>query len=119
VIEPLYATGHWLLSQERFEDAARVFRAMALARPEDERSWLALGACHEALEQPALANELYLLAASAAAPAVRCAIARARLLRLLEPDAANDAYDAANELAKDHGEPQLAALALEEKEARW
>ena len=37
-IEALYATGHWLMSQDRCTDAASVFRAMALLAPEDERS---------------------------------------------------------------------------------
>jgi tetratricopeptide (TPR) repeat protein len=117
MVESLYATGHWLLLQKRYDDAARVFRAMALTRPEDERAWLALGTCHEALDQPDVANELYLVAATVAAPAVRCAIARARMLRALDPRAARDAFEDAWHLALDHGEEELAALADHERNA--
>jgi Flp pilus assembly protein TadD len=80
-IEALYATGHWLLSQDRTADAACVFRAMALLASTDERAWLALGACHEALDQPKLALEMYGTGHVLARPSVRCDIARARLLR--------------------------------------
>jgi hypothetical protein len=117
MVESLYATGHWLLLQKRYYDAARVFRVMALVNPEDERAWLALGSCHEAIEQADLANEIYVLAANVAAPAVRCAIARARLLRLLDPRAASGAYDDAYQLAREQGEDALAALVLVERNA--
>ena len=56
-LDALYATGHWLLSRERVHDAASVFRGMAVLAPDDERAWLALGACHEALKQTELALE--------------------------------------------------------------
>jgi len=42
-VEALYATGHWLLSQERIAQAIVVFRAMIHVAPHDERGWLALG----------------------------------------------------------------------------
>ena len=32
-VEALYATGHWLLIEERFKDAADLFRAMCMIRP--------------------------------------------------------------------------------------
>jgi Flp pilus assembly protein TadD len=79
-IEALYATGHWLLTQDRPADAACVFRAMALLAPQDERSWLALGACHEALGQPHQAIQMYGTGRVLARPAVRCDVARARML---------------------------------------
>jgi tetratricopeptide (TPR) repeat protein len=90
-IEALYATGHWLLAQERPADGASVFRAMALVAPKDERAWLALGACHEALGQPELALKMYGTGHVLARPAVRCDIARARLLRAAEKDDEADA----------------------------
>jgi len=80
-IEALYATGHWLLSADRVADGACVFRAMALLAPTDERAWLGLGACHEALDQPDVALEMYGTGAMLGRPAVRCDIARVRLLR--------------------------------------
>ncbi|NVL83730.1 tetratricopeptide repeat protein, partial [Escherichia coli] len=58
-VEALYATGHWLLTAERFADAAIVFRMMAVAAPSDERAWLALGSCHEGIGQVAIAASLY------------------------------------------------------------
>ncbi len=57
--EAFYAAGHWLYSQRRFEDAVTVFRAVIRLAPSDERGWLALGACHEALDRHDVALELY------------------------------------------------------------
>ena len=58
-VEGLYATGHWLLSQDRFANAADVLRAMTLVAPEDERGWVALGAAHEGVAQLEVAKEIY------------------------------------------------------------
>ncbi|MBN9166462.1 MAG: hypothetical protein BGO98_43090 [Myxococcales bacterium 68-20] len=117
-IEALYATGHWLLSNARHKEAAEVFRVMALSKPDDERAWLALGACHEAIGQKRLAIELYAIASEAAAPAVRCAIARGRALRALDrTNEADDAFESAYELATTVGDPELAELALQERRA--
>jgi Flp pilus assembly protein TadD len=85
-IEAFYATGHWLLSEGRAGDSASVFRAMALLAPKDERSWLGLGACHEALDQPELALKMYGTGRVLARPSVRCDIARVRLLRAADKD---------------------------------
>jgi len=117
-IEALYATGHWLLSNTRHAEAAQVFRVMTLTKPDDERGWLALGACHEAIGQGRLAIELYRIASIAAAPAVRCTIARGRALRALDStDDAMDAFDTAHELAMSAGELELADLAMVERRA--
>jgi tetratricopeptide (TPR) repeat protein len=80
-VEALYATGHWLLSQERIAQAIVVFRAMIHVAPHDERGWLALGACHEAREQHSIALELYGAASEVARSTPRCDLARARILR--------------------------------------
>jgi tetratricopeptide (TPR) repeat protein len=80
-IEALYATGHWLYSQERFSHAQSVFRALIHIAPDDERGWLALGACHEAMDQHDIALELYAAAGSVVHTAPRCELARARILR--------------------------------------
>jgi hypothetical protein len=79
-LEALYATGHWLYSRDRFAHAQSVFRAMLHIAPDDERGWLGLGACHEALDQEDIALEIY-VAAVGAAVAPRCELARARILR--------------------------------------
>jgi tetratricopeptide (TPR) repeat protein len=79
-IEALYATGHWLYSQLRIEQAMPVFRAMIHIEPQDERGWLALGACHEVQEQSDIALEIYGAASAVARYAPRCELARARIL---------------------------------------
>lgn len=117
-IEALYATGHWLFSSTRHAEAAEVFRVMTMAKPDDERGWLALGACHEAIGQNEIASELYRIASVAAPPAVRCTIARGRVLRALEQDDdAIEAFDMAHELATSAGEVELADLAMRERRA--
>lgn len=117
-IEALYATGHWLHTSGRHAEASEVFRVMTMTRPDDERGWLALGACHEAVGQKSLAIQLYEIASVAAAPAVRCAIARGRALRDLErTDAAVEAFEAAIDLASAADDPELAAVASAELRA--
>jgi Flp pilus assembly protein TadD len=109
-IEALYTTGHWLLDQGRFKDAADVFRAMAMVKPEDERSWLGLGQAHERASQRVIAKEMYVTGV-ALAHGGRCAIALARVLRELgNTEGAATALDFADTLAKDEGDDALAAL---------
>lgn len=117
-IEALYATGHWLLGLARYADAAVVFRVMTVAAPNDERSWLALGACHEAVGQTDIAAALYEIGSSVAAPTVRCAVAHARALRTLgreceAQEVAGHALEVADELA----DAELRSLALRELRA--
>lgn len=117
-IEAVYATGHWLLESNRHADAAKVFRVMTLTKPDDERGWLALGACHEGIGQKRIASELYRIASSVAAPAIRCAIAQGRVLRSLDLDEqATEAFDNAYALALAEGENELAQIALIERSA--
>lgn len=115
-IEALYATGHWLLSQERIAQAVVVFRAMIHVAPHDERGWLALGACHEARAQHSIALELYGAAAEVANAAPRCQLARARILRsrgqLLE---ASEAIDHAAVLAMKLNDSELQSLVEAER----
>jgi Flp pilus assembly protein TadD len=117
-IEALYATGHWLLLQDRAGDAACVFRAMALLAPTDERSWLALGACHEALGQPSQAIQMYGTGRTLARPAVRCDVARARVLRARDCE---DAAEALLEQAKEAAEAldDIALIELVAAERRF
>lgn len=109
-IEALYATAKWLLDQGRILDAVHVFRAMLVAAPVDERAWLGLGACHEALGQPAIAVDLYAYGATTCG-GVRCHVARARALRVIgrESDAelALDAAEYALSSSRDDVEHAL------------
>ena len=116
-LEALYSAGHWLLTAERFADAAVVFRTMALAAPSDERCWLALGSCHEAIGQLEIAISLYEIAATVAGPAVRCSIARARSLRGLgRHSEALSLLERARDLALAAADDELAAVAAFELE---
>ena len=114
-IEALYTTAHWLHSQERARDAACVFRAMVCVAPTDERGWLGLGACHEAIEQPEVALEMYATGA-AVARAARCEIARCRIFRSIDQRRdALDALDSAQELLTEDA-TELGALIARERE---
>jgi hypothetical protein len=115
-IEGLYATAHWLLSTDRPIDAASVFRAMVLLARTDERGWLGLGTCHEAVDQPGLALELYGTAQVLLPRAVRCRLARARLLRAVgRDDEADDTLEGAQELAEEIGDETLIAMTVAER----
>jgi tetratricopeptide (TPR) repeat protein len=116
-IEALYATGHWLYSQERYAHAVTVFRALIHIAPRDERGWLALGACHEVQDQMDIALELYAAATTVANAAPRCELARARILRARgRAEEARGAIDAASRLAEDMRDDDLRALVAQE---RW
>jgi tetratricopeptide (TPR) repeat protein len=114
-IESLYATGHFLFQQERYSEAASVFRLMLFVAPTDERAWLALGECHQRVSQPVVALELYSAGSVVAAPAPRCALARARLLaefgRTSESDAA---YESAHDSAELCDDQELVGLIARE-----
>ena len=103
----LYSAGHYLLERERIEDAAVLFRTMLLADAEDERGWLALGSCHERLEQDAMAEELYSAGVQIARSKVRCLVAVSRLFTRLGDDRAEQALDTAVELATSEEEQEL------------
>jgi hypothetical protein len=79
-VEAIYATGHWLLGQDRLPEAAMVFRTMIHAEPRDERGWLGLGQCHERADQPRIAAEILGAGSVVATSPVRLLLARARVL---------------------------------------
>lgn len=109
-IEGLYACGHALLAQQRYADAAGVFRAMIASAPHDERGWLALGMCHEAAGQTAIALELWSVSMQSG-PAARCAIAAAKALRRLGRDTeADEALDAAQSALEPSEDAELEIL---------
>ena len=115
-IEALYSTGHWLYSQQRIAHAVPVFRALIHIAPQDERGWLALGACHEAHEQHDIALQLY-AAASTLAVAPRCELARARILRSRGLGAeARDALAEAARMADELRDDDLRRLVAAERE---
>jgi len=115
-VEALYATGHWLYSQQRIAHALTVFRAMIHIAPRDERGWLALGACHEAQEQHDIALELYGAASAIAKTAPRCELARARILRARGMEAeARDALEQAARVAEDLRDEDLRVLVAAER----
>jgi len=117
-IEAIYATGHWLLARERISEAARVFRLMLRAAPRDERAWLGLGECHERIEQPRIAAELYgagsIVGGDEGMMSVRCLIARARTLSKLGADVA-ETLESATIAAADMGDEELVALVASER----
>ena len=114
-VDALYATGHWLLGQDRFKDAADVFRAMAAAKPEDERGWLGLGQAHEGANQKLIAKEMYVTGVTLANSG-RCAIALARVLRDHGNDAdAAEAVDFAESRARETDDDGLAAIVAYER----
>jgi tetratricopeptide (TPR) repeat protein len=115
-LEGLYATGHWLYSRARYRDASAVFRVMVLCLPEEERGYLALGACHEGLGQAAVALEIYNTATLSTPEAPRCHVARARLLRASGLDEhADAALDEASFIANERDDDHLRALVVEER----
>ena len=115
-IEALYATGHWLYSQDRFSHAQSVFRALIHLAPGDERGWLALGACHEALDQHDIALELYVAAGSVVHTTPRCELARARILRRRGlVSEAREAVDEAARIADELRDDELRKLVAAER----
>jgi hypothetical protein len=115
-IEALYATGHWLLGQDRWQDAAEVFRAMATVQPSDERGWLGLGHAHEGAEQRIIAKEMMYLSGVTLARGGRCAIALTRVLRGLgNEEAALAALDFASSVARVNDDEALLALVAHEQ----
>lgn len=115
-VEALYATGHWLYSQQRIAHALVVFRALIHLAPEDERGWLALGACHEAHGQHDIALRLYDSARALSGAAPRCELARSRILRArgLE-DAADEALQQAARIADERRDDDLQTLVAAER----
>ena len=107
----LYSIGFSMLEADRWKDAADVFRAMVLTAPRDERSWVALGKCHEELGQADVAVELYSLGTLCIPDGVRCRIALSRALRERGDDLnAESVMDAAAALAADSDDDDLRRL---------
>jgi hypothetical protein len=109
--EGLYATAHWLLRRGRYREAAAVARALVRVAAGDERGWLILGACHEGIDQPEIALEIYGVGRAVASPAPRCEVARARVLRTLgRTDESDGAYELAARAAARASDHDLSRL---------
>ena len=116
-VESLYATGKWFLDTEAIGKAMDVFRMLVLVASTDERGWLGVGACHEALGQPTVALDVYALGVKAAR-SVRCHVARARTLRALSrDDEADGALEAAAALVDEVDDADLQRLVHDERRA--
>jgi tetratricopeptide (TPR) repeat protein len=114
--EALYAAGLWLIEQRRHADAKEVFRAMLFAAPEDERGWLALGTCHEACGEIEQAFKLFSLAPSACGKALRCNVAKARILSAQgRTDLAIELYEQTAQLAEQLDDGDIAAIVTAER----
>src|SRR5260221_6034717 len=118
-VDILYTTGFELHAQERYRDAAQVFQIMLQAAPTDERGWMALADCHEKLGQRYIALELFSAGTIAAEPAPRCMLSRFRILYdLNRSQEADEAYDAALELAAPADDDELTNLIQNERRVR-
>lgn len=108
----LYSVGHRLLDLERHHDAISLFRTMLIVDPSDERGWLALATCHEALDETDKAIAICRLAETACGGrAFRCMIARARIQRALGAnEEAALTYEHALSLAESHGDDEAHEL---------
>lgn len=106
-IAALYRTGYNFLQSGDPKRAASMFRSMVSAAPEDERGWLALGVCHEQVDQAEVAIEIYRSASFVLRSAARCELACARLLRAQgDLDASEEFF----ELAAEHADDELVLL---------
>ena len=88
--------------------------------PRDERGWLGLGECHERIEQPRIAAELYgagsVIAAKPGSVSVRCLLARARTMSKLGRSRDVEwTLDTAERAATDQGDSQLVELVAAER----
>jgi len=106
--DALYTVGHWLIEQNRHDDAKHVFRTMLALAATDERAWLALGMCHEKTSELGKAAQLYTLAPAACASGVRCLVALSRLQRQLGDDGlADETFERAATLASNEDDDTL------------
>jgi thioredoxin-like negative regulator of GroEL len=107
---------HGLLSQERYREAASVFRIMLQVIPTDERGWLGLAECHEHAGHDELALDIYSAGTVAVKDAARCQLGRARLLRATDrTDESDEAFDLAASIAMLTSDDETAVLVERER----
>jgi hypothetical protein len=114
--EAIYAFAYTMLETDRIDEAVSAFRVLVRFAPTDERAWLGLGACHERLDQPDVAAELYGAGAVIASPpSARCHLALARVARASgEPIVAREHLELAATLIE-AGETELSAIVEDER----
>jgi hypothetical protein len=114
--EALYAFAYTMLESQRLAEAVSAFRVLVRFAPTDERAWLGLGACHELLDQPEVAVELYGAGAVIAMPpSARCHLALARVARASgEASVALEHVELAATLVA-AGETELSAIVEDER----
>lgn len=110
--DALYAFAYEMLEREQLLHALQGFRVLVRFAPTDERAWLGLAACHERLDQPDVAAELYGAGAMVAAPpSVRCHLALARIARSRGDSAeAEEHLETARRSADERDDADLQAL---------
>lgn len=84
--ETFYAAARWHMEHGDHRRAVSILQGVTMMQPNVERTWLALGQCHEVMGQPAIALQLYLVGSRVAKNAVRCLLAAATLCRAQEND---------------------------------
>lgn len=98
ICESLYASAFEMRVIDPFR-AVALFHLLSKLAPTDERGWLGVGACHEALNADDIALSVYTFG-QAAARSARCVVARARMLVKIGRDAdAEDVVDHALSLS--------------------
>jgi tetratricopeptide (TPR) repeat protein len=100
-LDRIYTLGLELHAVGRYEDAASAFRMFLLHVPAEERGYLALGRCHEALGEEMIALEIYEAAIGSALTSAHAHLARGRiLLDLGQNEEADMAFDDAERAAQ-------------------
>lgn len=96
-------------AEDRFGDAADLFRLAALDRPSSSRAWFSLASCHEAVDDVQRAASLYRIAVAAPDDDGGRARARLYLARLLTQDGARHEAEAVLSEMSDDERTELAA----------
>ncbi len=113
VVERCYASAYDALMADNDQAANRLFMAMALMAPRDERAWIGLAVVRERRGDVAAAAGLYGLGATLAPSSAWCHLGRARNLALLgKSQMASRSFDAA-EMASD--DPLLLSAVAQER----
>ncbi len=89
---------------------------MITVAPGDERGWLGLGICHEQVEQPEVAIEVYRSASFVLARGARCELAAYRLL--VEHGGDDESAEFMLEQAREHADDELLEMIEAEEQAR-
>jgi tetratricopeptide (TPR) repeat protein len=118
-LDRIYATGLELHGLGRYEDAASAFRIFVMHVPTEERGYLALGRCHEAMGEEAIALEIYEAAIGTATTSAHAHLARGHILLDFEQrEEADEAFDDAERAALVEYDEFIGALIALERGAQ-